>query len=92
MSRRCDAHLYKRIKREKSTLYKCQRCPHYISEDLVIGRAAECWRCHRTFSMNFHSLLLKPHCGCMIGSRSTSNDNLKEAKEAIYDSLIKKLG
>lgn len=87
---RCDAHLYKRIKRPSGYVYKCQRCPHYIGEDLVIGRLAECWYCHEQFKMTINALLLKPHCGCRFGTRTKGN--LKAAKEAIFDQLMKRMG
>lgn len=67
---KCQVHKYKRVRldRNKNPVYKCIRCPHYVIEPLVIGRECECWYCGNPFTMNQHSLLLKPHCGCKKNS------------------------
>lgn len=96
---KCSAHLYKRVKGKNGDLFKCQRCPHYCTEAMVIGQTAECWYCKKPFLMNVKVLLHKPHCGCRIGTRPDKIKNPKKksetvqlAKEAVFENLLKRLG
>src|SRR5262245_1563356 len=95
---RCDAHLYKRVKRKKGDMYKCQRCPHYCTEVNVIGQTAECWYCNKLFLMTVKSLLHKPQCGCRAGTKPWKSKNKEKsstvqmARNAVFENLMKKLG
>ena len=93
MSRRCESHLFKRIKKEgKEDIYKCQNCPAYYRETIVIGQSAICWKCRNVFIMGPNNLKHKPTCSCMVGSKTKESTNVKTAKEVVIESLLSKLG
>jgi len=61
------AHRYTRIKLGKNDyiVFRCVRpgCSHYIRQELVVGKIAQCWRCEGDFVMNQKTAMLKkPHC------------------------------
>lgn len=66
------AHRYVRVRLGKNdyTVFRCVRpgCAHYVRQELVIGKIAQCWRCDDEFVMNQKTALLKkPHCAkCTI--------------------------
>lgn len=75
------AHRYTRVRLGKKDyiVFRCVRpgCAHYIRQELVIGKIAQCWRCDDEFVMNQKTALLKkPHCAkCTI-----SRTDVKETK------------
>lgn len=61
------AHKYVRVRLGKKDyiVFRCVRpgCAHYIRQELVIGKIAQCWRCGDEFVMNQKTAMLKkPHC------------------------------
>jgi len=93
MSRRCDVHKLKRVRKEgKQDIYKCQLCPAYYTESIVVGHQTTCWKCGRSFIMNVNSMLHKPMCGCQLGSKSKVSTTVKDAKQTVIDALLSKVG
>ncbi len=62
---RCPVHKYVRGKLGNRVIYKCIICPHYVFEDLIVGRESVCHGCHRVFRITAKNLKAKPHCGCL---------------------------
>jgi hypothetical protein len=58
-------HKYLRDKLGKLIIYKCALpgCPHYIRQNLVVGKVSLCWVCNKEFVMTrAMAKLKKPHC------------------------------
>lgn len=57
-------------------IYKCAltNCPHYVPEDLVVGRLSTCPYCSEPFTIKQSDLaLVKPHCKDCINEVARAN-------------------
>lgn len=84
-------HIYKRInlsKAGKHIVYRCMKpdCSHFLREELVVNRIAECPRCHNPFKLTKALMHKKvnPHCPDCT-QRKVKVDNEK------VNSLLEKL-
>lgn len=59
-------HLYKRTKLTNKTVYRCMKpdCSHFLHKELVVGKMAECPRCHEPFILSKANMSERtyPHC------------------------------
>lgn len=77
------AHKYIRIKFKDTgtVMYKCAHpgCPHFIRQELVVGRMTICWGCGNEFALTSNRLIKKPTCGCrkiIANKRESSISNI----------------
>lgn len=92
-------HLYKRVNLAKNGgehfVYRCMKenCSHFVVPDLAVGKLAECWICHKPFTIHPKHVtlkgrhLVKPHCD---DCTKPVHNKKKENKDAL-DSLMKDL-
>jgi hypothetical protein len=79
MAKAKHIHQYERRdigKKAPYYVYKCvlPNCPHYISEQLVVGRLSICHYCSEPFEVKQSDLrLVKPHCENCVNEIARSN-------------------
>jgi hypothetical protein len=92
------AHRYVRIKLGKKDykVFRCVRpgCAHYIRQELVVGKIAQCWRCDDEFVMNQKTAQLKkPHCAKCTNSPNSRPEPMQlqsvEARQEMLRRLFK---
>jgi hypothetical protein len=79
-------HIYEKI--SVGTTFKCTvpGCPHFISEKLLVGRRAACYKCKDTFIVTTEHLRRKK-LGCMDCEKPPTADKEKNA----FADLVKKM-
>lgn len=84
-------HRYERVDigvSKEYFVYRCTLpdCSHYLSESLVIGRKAICWRCGEEFVLTKNLLFKKPHCEDCIERKT--DDATKEKVDKLLSEFI----
>lgn len=80
-------HIYERSVANK-TIYRCThpRCPHYTQRHLLVGKEAECPKCHNTFYLTWAQLRNKTPV-CDFCTKSPKAAALKAARDAAFQTL-----
>jgi hypothetical protein len=50
-------------------------CHHYVTEEFIVGKMSECWRCSEEFLIDQKAAMLKkPHCSKCTRRRDVADD------------------
>lgn len=85
-----EVHIHKYIRHvfpSGYTIYKCVlACNHSVSQGVIIGREAICWRCQKPFTIGLKSSKQKkPHCNGCIQFRGHRKDLDVEGLEKLLN-------